>query len=94
MTAAIDWTDPCARAAALSSAYYSLLAGNSETLIRIKGPDAEQEVRYHSPDLGTLKTEMVAAQAECAAATSGVNPNRRYAIRAGAQRRCRPPGSW
>jgi hypothetical protein len=91
---AIDFSDPCARAAALQAAYFNLVQGNGETLIRIKGPEGEQEVRYHSPDLGTLKTEMVAAQAECAAATSGVNPNRRYAIRAGAKRRWLPPGFW
>jgi hypothetical protein len=90
----VDWSDPCARAAALTAAYFNLLQGSGETLIRIKGPEGEQEVRYHSPDLGKLKTEMVAAQAECAAATSGVNPNRRYAIRAGAKRRCLPPGYW
>lgn len=91
---AVDWSDPCARAAALSQAYYNTLAGNGETLIRIKGPEGEQEVRYHAQDLATLKTEMVSAQAECAASTSGVNPNRRFAIRGGAKRRCMPPGFW
>lgn len=84
---AVDWSDPCARYAALRDAYYATLSGGGETLIRYKGPEGEQEVRYHAQNLELLKTEMVAAQTECAAATGVPNPNRRFAIRAGTQRR-------
>lgn len=91
--AAVNWDDPCARYAALRDAYFSIVSGGGETLIRIKGPDGEQEVRYHAADLDTLRNEMNSAQAECAASTQGVNPRRRFAIRGGAQRR-RYPGSF
>lgn len=85
--AVVDWTDPCARYAALRTAYFAALSGGSETLIRYKGPEGEREVRYHSQDLELLKSEMAIAQAECAALTGSVNPGRRFAIRLGSQRR-------
>lgn len=85
---AVNWEDPCARYAALRDAYYSLLSGGTETLIRRKGPVGEEEVRYGAAKLDVLKLEMIAAQAECAASTGADNPNRRFAIRGGAQRRC------
>lgn len=84
---AVDWSDPCARWAALRDAYYACLSGGGETLIRYKGPEGEREVRYHAQDLSLLKTEMIAAQAECSAVNGQPNPNRRFAIRAGSQRR-------
>jgi hypothetical protein len=87
---AVDWTDPCQRAAALTTAYYTLLSGSGETLIRRNGPQGEEEVRYHAPDLDKLNAEMTAAQAECAAAMQGTNPRRRFAIRAGSQRSSYP----
>lgn len=85
---AVDWDDPCARYAALRDAYYSLLSGGTETLIRRKGPMGEEEVRYGVAKLEVLKLEMIAAQAECSAQNGTPNPNRRFAIRGGAQRRC------
>lgn len=91
---AVDWSDACARYAALRDAYYACLSGGGETLIRFKGPEGEQEVRYHAQDLGKLKAEMVAAQTECSAVNGQPNPNRRFAIRGGAMRSCRPPGYW
>jgi hypothetical protein len=84
--ATVQWDDPCARYAALRDAYYQIVSGGGETLIRQKGPDGEQEVRYHAADLETLRTEMNSAQAECAAPSAGTNPRRRFAIRAGSQR--------
>jgi hypothetical protein len=90
---AVDWDDPCARYAALRDAYHQILTGGGETLIRRKGPQGEEEVRYHAPDLNALKAEMVAAQAECAASTQGANPRRRFAMRLGAQR-TRYPGQY
>jgi hypothetical protein len=89
----VDWNDPCARAAALQQAYYALLTGGGETLIRRKGPQGEEEVRYHPPDLDKLAAEMTAAQAECATTTNGTNPRRRFAIRGGASR-TRFPGQY
>jgi hypothetical protein len=90
MAATVQWEDPCARYAALRDAYYSIVSGGGETFIRIKGPEGEQEVRYHAVDLPTLLNEMQSAEAECAASTQGVNPRRRFAIRGGAQRRFYP----
>lgn len=86
--AVIDWEDPCAKYAALRNAYYSLLSGGVEILIRYKGPESEEEVRYAATKLDVLKLEMISAQAECSAATGTPNPNRRFAIRGGSQRRC------
>lgn len=85
---AVDFSDPCARYAALRDAYYTLLQGGVETLIRYKGPESEEEVRYAATKLDVLKLEMLSAQAECSASTGTTNPNRRFAIRGGAQRRC------
>ena len=58
-----------------------------ETLIRSRGPEGEQEVRFAKPDLERLHREMIAAQNECAI-KNGQTPAGRYAIRAGAPRRC------
>jgi hypothetical protein len=92
--AVVDWSDPCARYAALRDAYFELVRGNGETLIRQKAPEGEQEVRYHPADLNTLRAEMSVAQAECAALNGSTNPRRRFAIRAGSQRTWRYPGRY
>lgn len=86
--AVVDWSDPCARYIALRDAYYQLVQGGVETLIRYKGPESEEEVRYSAGKLDLLLSEMRSAQAECSASTGTPNPNRRFAIRGGAQRRC------
>jgi len=78
-----DWTDPCARAAALTTAYYQTLAGDREVEIRTRSLDAEDHVRYRPTDLAALRVEMQAAQAECAALNGAVSPNRRFALTAG-----------
>lgn len=83
---AIDLSDPCARAAALRAAYYTLVQGGAETMIRYRGPEGEREVRYKAPDMNTLLSELRVAETECSATTGGPNPGRRYAIRAGARR--------
>lgn len=85
--AAIDWSNPCARYAALRDAYFQHLSGGAETLIRYRGPEGEREVRYGAQNLVVLQAEMNAAQAECAALNGTPNPGRRSAIRLGAQRR-------
>lgn len=86
---AVDWSDPCARYAALRDAFYNLLTAGSgaETLIRTRGPEGEQEVRYGKHDLAILQTEMNAAKVACDL-SNGINTTGRYAIRAGAPRRC------
>ena len=84
---AVDYTDPCARAAALRDAYYRLLSGQQEVELRTRTLDAEETVRFASVNLGELLSELRAAEAACAAATGGTNTGRRFAITAGAVRR-------
>jgi hypothetical protein len=86
---AIDWTDPCQRAAALRAAYYQLLSGSMETLIRNKGPDGERESRYAQADITKLKAELDAAEEACLRASGQTPAPRRHAITLGARRRCR-----
>lgn len=83
---AVDFSDPCQRADALRTAYYKLISGDNESLIRIKGPNGEQEVRFGAGKIELLKAELQASEAACAVANGSVNPNRRYAIRAGVRR--------
>ena len=90
MTDAVDWTDPCARAAALKTAYFNALGGMTVQKVRFKDGDNEQEVAYgnSSASLAALKREMEAAEDECRA-KQGLRPLvRRFAIRAGARRFC------
>lgn len=83
---ATDFSDPCQRAAALRDAYFNLISGANESLIRIKGPNGEQEVRFGPGKLELLKSEWEAAENACAVQNGTANPHRRYAIRAGARR--------
>jgi hypothetical protein len=84
---AVDWTDPCARAAALRNAYYALLGGQQEIEIRTRTLDAEETVRFAPTDLGKLEAELRGAEGECALATGSVNLHRRFAITAGSRRK-------
>jgi hypothetical protein len=89
-------TDPnapdywCLMAAYLSEIYYSAVAGGQETLIRSRGADSEEEVRYNKMDLATLRDEMNRAQDKCNEANGVVTTPRRFAITAGARRRFPP----
>lgn len=83
---AVDWNDPCARATALRDAYYALISGQTESLIKYVGPEGEREVRYQPAKLEVLKAEWNAAAAECAEQTGASNRSRRFAIRAGSRR--------
>lgn len=88
MSDAVDWNDPCARAAALRSAYFTALSGGQTQRVRFKHGDNEQEVTFGGSvsSLATLKREMEAAEDECRA-SQGLPPlNRRFAIRGGARR--------
>lgn len=82
---AVDWTDPCARAAALRTAYFALIAGDREQRIRVSISGAEREVVYAAAKLELLASELRRAEAECSASTGGT-AGRRYAIRGGAVR--------
>lgn len=83
--ATVDWTEPCARAAALRSAYYRLISGDAESLIHRTTPEGSEEVRFARADIEKLKLELDAAEAECAVANGSAVPARarRFAIRAG-----------
>jgi hypothetical protein len=94
MTTPVDFTDPCQRADALRTAYYTLISGANESLIRFKGPNGEQEVRFSPANIDALKAEFQAAEAACAVANGQPDPNRRYAIRAGARRKVNTPDLW
>jgi hypothetical protein len=83
---AVDFSDPCQRAAALRDAYFALISGAQESLIRYRGPNGEQEVRFGPGKVDLLKSEWQAAENACNVANGTANPNRRYAIRAGARR--------
>jgi hypothetical protein len=81
----VDWQDPCARAAALREAYYTLVQGGEQS-VRLKNGDHEEEVTYGKTDLARLASELRQAEADCAAVNG--TAGRRYAIRGGAMRRC------
>src|SRR5262249_18569308 len=61
----VDWTDPCARAAALREAYFDLLAGRSAAVIRYRQLEHEREVRYRPIDRSVLLLELKAAENQC-----------------------------
>jgi len=88
-------TDPtsstyaCDMAAFLREAYYTIVAGGSEKVIRYKGPNGEREVQFTSANLQFLQGELQYWEGLC----GSPNPNRprRFAIRGGSQRgRCWP----
>ena len=83
---AVDFNDPCARAAALKDAYFQLVSGGGVTLIKEAAAGGEREVRFGKTDLATLRTEMQRAEDECRA-VQGLPPiQRRFAITAGSRR--------
>ena len=84
---AVDWLDPCARAAALREAYFRLISGDAEKAIRYKGPQGEREVQLTTADLKSLQQELAKAETECKGLTDPTSSSRRYAIRGGAMRR-------
>ena len=81
---AVDWTDPCAKAAALRNAYFDLIRGAAESLIRASTTEGDQEVRFARTDVDKLKAEMIAAEEACVRANGGTPTPRRSAIRIGA----------
>lgn len=83
----VDWTNPCARAAALRAAYYEVLSGGNVTLIKESANGGEREVRFGKADIQRLSNELQRAEDECAAATGLPARPRRYAIRLGSRKR-------
>ncbi|MDC7784776.1 hypothetical protein PQJ75_00725 [Rhodoplanes sp. TEM] len=78
----VDWSDPCARAAALRAAYYAIVGGQGTQRIRF----ADREVWFTATKIDVLRTELRQAEAECAAKQGVDSPHRRFAIRAGSRR--------
>lgn len=84
--AAVDWSNPCLRAAALSTAYHTMLVGGRPQKIRYRSADdVEEEVTYTEASITGLRKAMIEAQAECALQTTGAR-RRRFAIVAGGRR--------
>lgn len=80
MSDPVDWTDPCQRFQALSTAYYQLIAGLQEVEIKTRTLDAEEMVRFSRADIQSLRAEMRSAESACAKAQGISDPNRRFAI--------------
>lgn len=86
---AVDWSNPCARADALRSAYYRRLSGEAEVEILTRTLDSEQRVRFAEGSEARLLDELRAAESQCHLAGGPVPTTapRRFAITAGARRR-------
>ena len=84
--AAVDWTNPCARAKALTDAYYRLISGDAEVMIHHRTEQSERQVRFSATNLNSLRAEMIAAQTECATLNGQAVKPRRSAITIGARR--------
>jgi hypothetical protein len=83
----VDWTDPCARAAALRDAYFNIVKGGSVSLIRTRAAGGEREVRFQKGEQALLRTELWAAEDECRASLGQPKLQRRFSITAGSRRR-------
>lgn len=79
----VNWADPCARAAALRSAYFAAISGQARA-VRFQTGEHIQSVEYGPTNAETLRTEMLAAESECQA-LSGKPVSRRHAIQIGAR---------
>jgi|HubBroStandDraft_3_1064219.scaffolds.fasta_scaffold01456_9 hypothetical protein len=84
--AAIDWSDPCARAAALWDAYNRLISGQQESDVTYSANGVNRRVAYSSANLDRLLNEYRAAQNECAALCGKSARWRRFAITGGSRR--------
>jgi len=87
--ALIDWTDPCARAAALRDAYYALISGGKPIEVSYQDGGTERSVKYSSTklDMSRLWAEYRAAAEECDPTAAEADGRRRYALRGGSLRR-------
>lgn len=80
MATPVDWTDACARAEALRSAYYALLSGRMAASVAYLANGVNRETRFSQTDRAALLMELRAAEHECAA-TTGTPPVRVSTIR-------------
>lgn len=86
MSDPIDWSDPCARADVLRTAYYELISGRQAYEIAYVANGVSRTVRYSVIDMKLLLQELRDAEVACAG-ESGVTLRRRSAIVAGSYRR-------
>jgi len=84
--AAIDWSDPCARAKALWDAYNRLISGQQEADVSYSGNGVNRRVSYSTANLDRLLNEYRAAENECAALSGRPVRWRRFAITGGSRR--------
>jgi len=87
---AIDWTDACARAAALRDAYFALVSGSKAQSVAYQDAGVQRSVTYASSkiDLARLRDEIRAAEEECLTGEpASTISTKRYAIRGGSLRR-------
>jgi hypothetical protein len=84
--AAIDWSDPCARAAALWDAYNRLISGQQESDVTYSANGVNRRVSYSNANLDRLLNEYRAAENECALQSGKPVRWRRFAITAGSRR--------
>jgi hypothetical protein len=84
--AAIDWSDPCARAAALWDAYNRLISGQQESDVTYSANGVNRRVSYSNANLDRLLNEYRAAENECALLSGKPVRWRRFAITAGSRR--------
>ena len=84
--AAIDWSDPCARAKALWDAYNRLISGSQESDVTYSANGVNRRVSYSNANLDRLLNEYRAAENECALLSGKPVRWRRFAITAGSRR--------
>jgi hypothetical protein len=71
----------CERARALRDAYYRLVGGELEAVVRYRGNEQEREVRYQSTDRDALRAAWKEAQELCEVQTGVTRPPRIRTIR-------------
>lgn len=81
MAAPVDWTNPCAAAAALSAAYFKLLSGGLAETVRF----TDREVRWTRAKIDDLRAEKDRQEDLCAQQNGGT-VRRRFAITASSRR--------
>lgn len=79
----VDFSDPCARAAALRDALNAAVIGGVRR-VRFQNGDTVQETEFSASRVADLREELRTAERECGEAT-GAAP-RRHAITVGALR--------
>lgn len=76
----VDWSDPCAAAAALRPYYFRALAGGAEVSIRFD----DRSVTYSQANLTELRARLEGFEEACAKLQGGTR--RRFAITVGTRR--------